>query len=178
MAVIFHKNMRNGFLNTAYMAVGGPNTTLAVAGLGIGSSATFYGGVQPTAAAFIAGWVSTYSSNMLLHLNGANIYQPNAKTINTGIVLVNYGSLPTPTAALATGTTTWCVQWFANYGSPPTLAELIANGGPGPSGYPKCIITPVSDTTGSAPVRFTNTSLVSGTSYTLADIQLTAAGGI
>jgi hypothetical protein len=176
MAVIFHKNMRNGFLNTAYMAVGGPNPTLAVAGLGIGSSATFYAGVQPTAADFIADWSTTYISNMLLHLDGANIYQPNATTINTGVVLVNYASLPTPTAAIATGTTTWCVQWFANYGSPPTLADLITNGGP--SGYVKFIITPVSDTSGSAPVRFTNTSLVSGTSYTLADIQLTAAGGI
>jgi hypothetical protein len=175
MAVLFQKNMRNGFLNTAYMAVGGPNTTLAVAGYPIGSSATFYAGVQPTAADFIADWSTTYISSMLLHFNDANVQQPNAITIDTGIVLVNYGT-PVSTAAVATGTTTWCVQWFANYGAPPTLAELISNGGP--AAYEKFIITPVSNTSGSAPVRFTDTALVSGTSYTLADISVTAAGGI
>lgn len=177
MAIVFQKNVRNSFLNggtilglTYAAATANPFDNLS--GNSVAVCVTFWGGVQPSAADLATNWISTYKTTALLHLVNFQIIQSNAKVANTGITVSNSG-LPTAAAALNSGTVTWAVIWPSSFAASNISAVTSL-----PASYPKHIITPVSDVAGSYPLRMANTVLVAGTSYSITDFSLTAAGGL
>jgi len=138
----------------------------------VNASITIYGGTQPTAATIEANWAN-YNTSYLLHLPNFSIQQPNAMTAGTGISIVNNG-VPAVQPAANTGTATWAILWIAN------IAGGTATGQIGGATLPetKFIILPVSNLTQTYPVRFQNTSITSGVSYTIGDLNILAGGGI
>lgn len=141
-------------------------------GAAVNAAITIYGGTQPTASAIEAGWAN-YNTSYLLHLPNFSIQQPNASTAGTGISIVNNG-LPAVQPAANTGTASWAILWIAN------VAAGTATGQIGGATLPetKFIILPVSDLSQTYPVRFQNTSMTSGASYTISDLNILAGGGI
>ena len=171
MAVIFQKNLRNTFLYCFNGAAMHGNYIPANAANGFLTALTIYGGMQPTAAQFYNGWYSPgYNNSMLLHFSDLTLYQPNATVADTGVALINSGT-PDPVAATNTGTAAWAVLWNQPY----TLGTL--QGTNAPQSYPKWVIIPISTLSGTLPIRMTSLS-VGGSTYSIADFSITAAGGI
>lgn len=171
MTIIYQRNIRNCYLSQGIMkltpgySVTTVNNTRLV-------SITIYSGSQPTASTIESDW-SNYNTTYLLHLPSTNIQQPNASTPGTGVSIVNFGLPPTQLAA-NTGTATWAILWLSN------IAAGTATGQIGNAVLPSAnfVILPVSDLTQTYPVRFSNTSMTSGLSYTISDLNILAAGGI
>ena len=169
MAIIFHKNIRNAFLYQTwwYGLVG--NAAYVPAATPMPCAVTIYGGTQPSAATIAANWAS-YNTSFLLHLyTGAALGQPSADTVDTGVT-VTLTTLPTAQTSNAAGTATWAILWGS------ALTQGNINAGTIPS--TRFIVLPVSSTAGTAPLRMASTTIASSTAYTVADLSLTAAGGI
>jgi hypothetical protein len=169
MAVIFQKNMRNMFINaicnTGLAGANPVNTPPA----SIDVTFTIYGGTQPTAADIVANWPSYYNTFLLNLPTAANVYQPNAGVVDTGVSLFNTG-LPTSQTSNAAGTAEWAIMWGASGYDPLSHPTTIPD--------TKFIVVPVSNTSGTAPLRLASTTIAAATSYTIADFSLTSAGGI
>ena len=170
MTMIYHQNIRNCYLSqgimkftTGYSVTGVNNTRSA--------SITIYSGSQPTASTIESGWIN-YNTTYLLHLPSTTIQQPNASTPGTGVSIVNFGLPPTQLAA-NTGTATWAILWLTN------IAAGTAAGQIGNTVLPSAnfVILPVSNLTQTYPVRFSDTSITSGSSYTISDLNILAVGG-
>ena len=167
MAVIFHKNLRNAFICNPLMRgifnVGGFSP-----GSPGGTAYTIFGGAQPTGADVVANW-ATYYTAYLLHLyQVAQVYQPGCATPDIGIALLNYGT-PTAETSFNAGTATWAILWNGS----PTPVTMASGTLPSAS----FMIVPVSDTSGTAPLRLASTTIAAATSYTISDFSLTAGGG-
>lgn len=180
MAAIFQKNLRNTFIantcslmNSIYNPPNLSGGASPTATLSWSGAITFWGGVQPSAADVKNNWVASYKTTYLLHLPGLTLQGNNLTTPDVGILIVNSTS-PTATTAFNSGTITWALIW--NYG---VTASDIASGSATPTSYPKYIIVPVSDTSGTYPVRLPTLTVATGaTTYTLGDVSITAGGGI
>lgn len=156
-----------------YLAAGiMSNLAIGAPGFAGDASITIYGGTQPAASAIEADWVN-YNTSYLLHLPNFSIVQPNATQSAIGISIINNG-LPAVQAAANTGTATWAILWIAN------VAGGTADGQIGGATLPstRFLVLPVSDLTQTYPVRLQNTSMTSGVSYTIGDLNLLAGGGI
>lgn len=168
MTVIYQNNIRNTYLAAGimvYLTNGDPNTVVS-------ASITIYSGTQPTASTIEENWTN-YNTSYLLHLPNASIQQPNAKDPGIGVAIVNYG-LPDTQVAANTGTATWAILWIAN------IAGGSSEGQIGGSALPatRFLILPVSDLTQTYPVRLPDTSIISGLSYSISDLNIFATGGI
>ena len=168
MTIIYHRNIRNTYLAAGIMRFLTGGTVTA----NVSAAITFYSGSQPTAAQIESAWAD-YNSSYLFHLPNFSIQQPNANVTNTGIIIVNYG-LPTPQTAINTGVATWAILWIKN------VLAGTATGQIGGATLPdtKFVILPISDLSQVYPVRLTDTSIVSGSVYNIADLNILANGGI
>ena len=168
MAVIFHKNIRNGFLcNAWYYGLTGnvPIGTPSAKPCAI----TIYSGTQPSAASITASW-ATYNTSFLVHLyTSAALAQPSADVVDTGIT-ITLSTLPTAQTSNLAGTASWAILWGSAF------TQATVNGATIPSA--NFIVLPVSNTSGTAPLRMASTTILSATAYTVSDLSLTAAGGI
>lgn len=172
MAIIFQKNVRNNFQNSGFLAALIDSTTQnGATSPQYATSFTIWGGVQPSSLDFAANYQSTYRLNYLVHLPNMSIWQPNASVVDTGVTVTNY-NIPTAATAPRSGTATWGVLWQSN------LPEAQISANPIPTMYPRYVIIPISDVSGTYPVRMLSTSISAGTSYSIADLTITSAGGI
>jgi hypothetical protein len=168
MAIIFYKNIRNGYIGSGLMQYmfGVAPYNPGAAGT---TSWTIFGGAQPTAADLITNWSSYYTTYLLNVYQSAAVYQPNPNTVDVGVSLLNYGT-PTAATSFNAGTATWAIMW----GGAASPAALAAGTIPSTT----FMIVPVSSTSGTAPLRLASTTIAASTAYTIADFLLTAAGGI
>jgi hypothetical protein len=173
MAVIFHKNVRNGYLNCGFANAILYNFTFSDpldSPTNVRTTCiSFWGGAQPTAADFAANYMATYDASMLLHLNTFSWVQANGDVTDIGTAIANSG-VPATQTPYNSGTITWAVLWPVN--------ALTPIGIDMPLSYPRYAILPVSNTSGTGIVRFVNTTVATSTPATLADFSLLAAGGI
>lgn len=167
MAIVFQKNCRNTFITMLYSS-GLANANPVTAPSAKSVAFTIYGGVQPSAATIVSSWPSYYNT-FLLHLStGASIVQLLPGTVDLGISLTNSG-IPTAQTSNAAGTATWAIIWGTQY-NPLSYPTTIPN--------IKFLVVPVSDTSGTAPMRLASTTIASATAYTISDLSITAAGGL
>lgn len=173
MTIIFQKNVRNNFMNAGFLCTQfNRSVSEGAASINYLTSFTIWDGAQPSAADLFTNWTSTYKTSWLVHLSSFNIWQPNASVADTGITATNF-NLPVAAVAPRSGTATWGVLWSNSLSE----ASLTATT-PAPQSYPRYVIIPISDTSGTYPVRMLTTSISAGTSYSIVDLTITAAGGI
>jgi hypothetical protein len=168
MTIIYQENIRNMYLATGimvYLTQGDPQTVVS-------ASITIYSGAQPTAATIESNWAN-YNTSYLLHLPNSSIQQPNAKVPGIGVSIVNYG-LPATQIAANTGTATWAILWIANVAGGSSSGQISGDTLPSTT----FLVLPVSDLTQTYPVRLPNTSITSGLSYSIGDLNIFATGGI
>jgi len=171
MTVIYHRNIRNCYLAQGIMK-NLPDWVYYQPGSPYVASITIYGGSQPTAATIEATWTN-YNTSYLLHLPDTSIQQPTAQTPGTGVAIINYG-VPTVQTATNTGTAAWAILWLQN------IAAGSSSGQIGNATLPSTnfMVLPVSDLTKTYPVRLSNTSIETGLTYTIGDLNILANGGI
>ena len=169
MTIIYHQNIRNTYLASGIMLPLSNGQSVASSRV---ASITFYSGSQPTAVQIESAWTN-YNSSYLFHLPNFSIQQPNATITGTGIVIVNFG-LPTPQTAINTGVATWAILWMKNILAGTAAGQIGSTTLP----YTKFVILPISDLSQIYPVRLVDTSIVSGSVYNIADLNILANGGI
>jgi hypothetical protein len=131
---------------------------------------TVFSGTQPGAIDLISDWSgSNYNSQYLCHWPAVVLDQPNEMSIGQGTEIVLYDVI-TPATAANTGTASWAVLWP----SVPDESSIQASSIPST----KFIIGSASDLDGNGIVKFFDTNLTQGTTYTIDQISIIASGGI
>lgn len=134
-------------------------------------SITVYGGTQPSAATVASNWTS-YNSNFLCHFSAITPTQPNADSLTAYPQSLQFSSSSTNTAS-NTGTATWCIIWSHSVATI-TAASLVGATIP----TTMFLVADVSDISGTGVVKLLSTSITSGSSYSVADFQIIAGGGV
>ena len=124
---------------------------------------SIYSGSVPSAATVAASWSSYNSSNsnFLIHYSGIStggIWTVPTSGSGPG-TLCQLTTLPTAQTAINSGTASWAIVWCSNV--------LTVSGTTLPAA--NFFVVSVSNSTGSGVIRFSSTSITSGTSYTIQD---------
>lgn len=163
MAILYYRTIRNLFLGGGILF----SATTRAANERATFAFTVFSGVQPSAATITSTWTN-YNTTFLAHWQGIQVYQPSYSTTDAQSLSLYSGS--SSSTAANSGTASWAIMWPTN----PSQATISGSTLPSTS----FIVLPASALAGTGMIRFSNTSFVSGNSYTIDDINIAASGGV
>lgn len=154
MALIFSPSITKLMATSGIASILSPNYTTPTA-------ITIYSGAQPTAADFIANWLTYTSSNAncLAHFNGC-VWQVQP----AGSLLTQVATYPTATPAYS-DTAAWAILWCnMDVKASQMTGSVIPT--------TEFFVVPVSDTTGTGIIRFESTAFAAGTAISILDASI------